>query len=177
VSNLTAYLNDHLSGSAAASSLLVRLSRHYASEPLGAFFRGLLREVKADQATLEALTRRIGAEPSTLKRAAGWVAEKVARPKLTLRRPAPLGLFESLEVLSLGILGKRSLWRALAAVAPHDARLRSIDLGRLEHRATRQFERVEARRLAVARQTLIAEGRPESASARASSRKHAARRP
>jgi hypothetical protein len=59
-------------------------------------------------------------------------------------------LFEALEVLALGIQGKRSLWIALAALAPGDARLRQLDLERLAERAQAQFEEVERARLRLA---------------------------
>ena len=52
--------------------------------------------------------------------------------------------------LSLGILGKLALWRALAVAAERVPMIRRLDLGALERRAREQHERVETGRLKVA---------------------------
>jgi hypothetical protein len=148
------YLNDHLSGSEVAVRLLTRLSRRYARSGTGRFFADLLEDIRADQQALRDLTDRIGAKRSVVKQAAGRLAEVASRPKLRFGRYEPLGLFESLEMLALGILGKRSLWQALLRLAPSDRRLDARDLVRLEARAVDQHTRVEHRRLAMARTAL-----------------------
>src|SRR5512140_437182 len=53
------------------------------------------------------------------------------------------GTFEALEVLTLGVRGKRALWRALAAVAKTDARVRGVDYEQLSTRAESRQARVE----------------------------------
>ncbi len=153
-SALGRYLNDHLSGSEVAVRLIMRLSRIYARTPTGRFFAELLADVRADQQSLQALTDRIGARRSMVKQAAGRIAEVASRPKLRFGANEPLALFESLEMLALGILGKRSLWQALRRLAPVDRRLDAGELARLEARALDQHARVERRRLAVARPAL-----------------------
>ena len=94
-----------------------------------------------------------------MRLAGGWIGEKVTRLKLLLDDPADSGLrrLESLEVLALGILGKRSLWRALAASVEAVPELRDIDLARLEQRAEDQFARVETARLDAARRAFTIE--------------------
>ena len=148
------YLNDHLSGSEAAVRLLTRLSSRYSRTDLGRFFAGLLHDIRADQQALRDLTDRIGVKRSVMKQAAGRLAEVAARPKLRFGTNEPLGLFESLELLALGILGKRSLWQALLRLAPSDRRLDLRELMRLDARALAQHTRVERRRLAMARMAL-----------------------
>ena len=152
------YLNDHLSGSEVATRLLTRLSRRYRRTGSGTFFAGLLADIRADQQKLAELARRIGVRRSVAKQVAGRMAEVAARPKLRMRTRDDLGLFESLEVLALGILGKRSLWQALRQIAPMDGRFNARELARLEARAVDQHARVEARRLALARTVLVARG-------------------
>jgi hypothetical protein len=158
-SALGRYLNDHLSGSEVAVRLIMRLNRVYGRTATGRFFRDLLAEVRADQEALQALTNRLGTRRSVVKQAAGRIAEVASRPKLRFGANAPLALFESLEMLALGILGKRSLWKALLRLAPRDRRLDARDLIRLEARAVDQHAQVEQRRLALARTALGARNR------------------
>jgi hypothetical protein len=141
---LTTYLNDHLAGSQVAISLLERLAP---GEDLDV--PGLLAEIRADREELEALIGDLGAAPSALRKAAGWLAEKAASVKL--RSTSRLGRFEALELLSLGILGKRALWRTLLELEGSDLKLSVVRLEQLTERARAQFERVERARVASAR--------------------------
>ncbi len=68
--------------------------------------------------------------------------------------PAGLARMEPLEALAMGILGKRSLWRALRAVADRHPVLKALDLDLLERRAVEQHDRVDAWRLEAAREVL-----------------------
>jgi hypothetical protein len=149
---LVTYLTDHLAGAEAACKLIGRLATEHADDRLGAFFLALLTEVRADQQTLAALVERLGGARAPLKNAAGRLAERFTRPKLQPARSGELALVESLEVLSLGILGKSSLWRALSAL--DDPRLANLDLEALVRRADSQYADVEAERLVAARQAL-----------------------
>ena len=105
---LHTYLNDHLGGSTAAVALLERFCVRYADSELEIFFRDLLRDVRADQHTLAELCEQFG-PMSRARRAAGWLAAQVSRLKLeALTGPrAAFALFEGLEMLELGVLGKR----------------------------------------------------------------------
>jgi hypothetical protein len=84
------------------------------------------------------------------------LAEKVTALKLRLDDPADgdLRLFESLEALSLGLEGKKSLWRALSAAAGKAPALQLLDYERLTQRADEQRRRVEAKRLDIAKTAL-----------------------
>ncbi|HEX5760565.1 MAG TPA: hypothetical protein VF121_15370 [Thermoanaerobaculia bacterium] len=151
---LATYLQDHLAGSVLAVDLLEALRGEHAGEPLGELAAGLLVEVEADRTVLQGLVERVGAGPSPIKEAAAWLGEKVSRLKLHRDAAGELGAFQALEVLALGILGKRALWRALAAAAPADERLRGLDFAHLATRAQAQHDRVEEQRLASAREAL-----------------------
>jgi hypothetical protein len=153
---LATYLEDHLAGATYAIELLEAIRDQYAGDPLGQFAACMLVEVAADQATLKELAQRIGAQSSGLKGLAAWVAEKASRLKLKSGAFDGLGVFEALEFLALGILGKLALWQALAAVCPGDTRLQNINFAGLAARAEAQHARMENYRLEAARVALRA---------------------
>ena len=147
---LVIYLHDHLAGSNFAVELLESWESDYAGESLGVFATALRQEVQADQAQLSQIIERVGAPPHTIKELVAWVAEKASRFKLRHEAMPTLGIFEGLETLALGILGKLSLWNALAAVSAWDARLRTVDYPTLKQRAQEQHAQVEAVRMKMA---------------------------
>lgn len=151
---LSSYLNDHLAGSVGALELLDRLIDTYKGKPLERFFADLRNEIEADQETLKDLIARLGEKESTARKAGAWVVEKFSRAKIQLSetREGEMGLFLALEGLVLGITGKQSLWRALAAASERNPDLRGPDYARLEKRAVDQFDRVDTKRLEVARE-------------------------
>ena len=151
--DLSDYLNDHLAGSVAALELLDRLVETYAGQPLERFFRELRDDIRKDQEQLEELIAKLGLKESAVRKAGAWIAEKFSRPKIDLEADSKsdLGLFFALEALVLGITGKRSLWRALGAASRAVPALARLDYSGLEKRAIDQCERVEARRLEIAR--------------------------
>ena len=153
MNELSDYLNDHLAGSVAALELLDRLVETYAGKPLERFFRDLRDDIRADQEQLEQLIAKLGLKESAVRKAGAWIAEKFSRPKIELEPASKfeVGLFLALEALVLGITGKRSLWRALGAASRAMPELARLDYAGLEKRAIDQCERVEARRLEVAR--------------------------
>ena len=151
---LNEYLNDHLAGSVGALELFDRLIDIYQGKPLERFFQDLRNEIDADQETLKELIAKLGEKESAVRKAGAWVAEKLSRATIQLSEPreGELGLFLALEVLALGINGKRSLWRALAGASETAPRLRGLDYAMLEKRAMEQHDRVEAKRLEIARE-------------------------
>ena len=155
---LATYLNDHLAGSIGALDLLDHLAGEHAQGDDGAFFHTLREEIAAEQMQLIRLVHELGSKESGVRKAAGWLAEKVTRLKLRWDDPADDGLrrFETLEALALGITGKLSLWRALAAIAPEVPVLQQVDLALLQRRSEEQYAAVERRRLAAARAAFTA---------------------
>jgi hypothetical protein len=151
--NLITYLNDHLAGSVAALELLDHLIETYQGKPLERFFKDLRSDIDADQGELQDLIERLGEKESLVRKAGLWVAEKLSRTKIRLSDSEEnrMGLFHALEGLVLGITGKRSLWTALAAAADTMPELRELDYVRLEKRAAEQSDRVDAKRLEIAR--------------------------
>lgn len=149
---LSTYINDHLAGSVAALELLDDLIGRPSAPDEPAFFVQLRDELNEEQDELRGVLRELGAGESSVRRAAGWFAEKVTRLKLTWDDPGSGALrrFEALEGLAIGIFGKLSLWRALAAVSEAEPALQRLDLARLARQAEAQHEAVEARRVAAA---------------------------
>jgi len=148
---LATYLEDHAAGAAAAVELLEAMRDHHRGEELGRFADEILSEVKQDQGTLKDLLERVKPGGSkSLKEAVSWLAEKMSRLKLGRLASGELGTLEALETLSLGILGKRALWSALAQVAELDPRLTETDFSALVQRAEAQHARVEEKRLGTA---------------------------
>ncbi|MGH7517516.1 MAG: hypothetical protein ACREOC_08610 [Gemmatimonadales bacterium] len=148
---LATYLNDHLAGSVAALELLDHLIAHPEEPDDSAFFTRLRAEIMEDQEVLSGLLRELGSGESSVRKAAGWLAEKAAGLKLRWddRGNAGFHRFEALEGLALGIQGKLSLWRALSSVATMPA-VRTLDLRTLARKAEAQHAAVEARRVAAA---------------------------
>jgi hypothetical protein len=146
---LSTYVEDHLAGATAGLELLEALSAQHQGDPTGALARSLLPEVEDDRRTLEGIARALDAG-SALKEAGAWIAEKVSRLKLHREAKGVLGTFEALEAMSLGVLGKRALWRALAVAAGSDARLAGVDFGALAASAERQHALLEDERLRAA---------------------------
>ena len=149
---LATYLNDHLAGSTTGVELARRLQRDHQGTPLGTVMAELAEEVEQDRATLQDLMERLGVDRSTLRQAAGAVAERLARLRTGERLTGSPHLSRLLEteLLSLGVEGKLLMWKVLAAAAAADARLAATDFGRLIDRARSQRERLEPHRLAAA---------------------------
>jgi hypothetical protein len=143
---LGTYLEDHLAGAAFAVSLLEDL-RDNGDETVRSWAGALLPEIEADRRTLQQLADAVGDGGSVVKESTAWLAHKASRVKLSPNDA--LGLFEALEMLSLGILGKRALWQALRVI-PSRFTTPKLDLDALEARAISQYDSTEQLRLSAA---------------------------
>ena len=164
---ITTYLNDHLAGSVVAVELMENLETVYAGRPIADFIAKLRADIEVDILELEDLMGQLQISESRTRKASAWLTEKFTQLKLRLDDPThgDLRLFESLEALSLGIEGKRSLWLALSAAAELSPQLRIADYQRLQQRAEEQRARVEDQRLELARKALSLEQPAEQAKA------------
>ena len=151
---LDSYLNDHLAGSVSALELTEHWAHLHDGKPLGVFFSQIDTEIRADQNVLHDLMRRLGVEESSLRQAGAWAAEKVGRVRLMIAGgdQGGLGLMLTLEGLIMGIVGKKLLWRSLAAA--NLAELSGYDFRELERRAEQQIDRIEAERIRAAKLVL-----------------------
>jgi hypothetical protein len=151
---LVAYLNDHLGGAEIAVQVLEAM-RDQNDDPRFREFAGvLLPEIQADDAKLRSIAEKIGPGPSAIKQAGGWLLEKLARFKLGHTGSSNFDMFESLELLVVGIHGKRCLWKALQVASRLDSRLREYDFEVLVSRAQQQYDKVESERLNLAQTVL-----------------------
>ncbi len=145
---LKSYLNDHLAGSVAALELIEHRQEQHKEEPVGSFFGNLAADIRADQETLLELMHSLGIEESTVRQTGAWAAEKLARARLKFAGDQP-GLVLALEGLIMGILGKRMMWRSIAAAnLPNASRW---DFEELQRRAEQQIELTETERIAAVR--------------------------
>jgi hypothetical protein len=146
---LKIYLRDHLAGSRSALKMLKDLRRSHAGDEIGQLAKELHREVSSDRARLREIGKRVGVRRSLLKDAGGWIAAILSRYKLERDAPRGFGTFQKLEVLSLGIEGKKMLWTTLANAAKTDRRLAGFNYPRLCRRAAEQREKVDRLGLAL----------------------------
>jgi hypothetical protein len=158
---LGVYLNDHLAGSVAAVELLDDVAETYDGQPLAAFFRELRTDIQADQDVLREMVDALGAGESGVRKAGAWLMEKVGTVKLQLAedRGGEFGLYQALEGLALGITGKQLLWRALALLTRNVPEISGHDFAKLEQRAVDQRDRVDAKRIEIARKGIEPDSR------------------
>lgn len=145
------YLNDHLAGATAGVELARRLRGSNASDPdFGPPLSSLCEEVEADREALEEAMALLRVGRSRLKPLLAAAGERLGRLKLNgqLRGYSPLSRLIELEVLQLGVAGKRRMWRALEHT--HAAELSAVDPGSLAERASQQLRKVEALHLKAA---------------------------
>jgi hypothetical protein len=151
--NLSTYLNDHFAGSVAALNMIDHLIDTYEEKLLAQFFRDLRAEIAADQAKLQGLVDKLDKKHNAIRKAGAWIAEKLSRAKIrpSESRDGEMGLYLALESLALGITGKCALWRGLETAAGVVPELRGLDYAQLQERAREQCDRVETKRLELAR--------------------------
>jgi hypothetical protein len=147
---LATYLNDHLAGATTGIELVRRAASENAGTPLGDFLSELAGEIAEDRDALLELMASLDVRVDRKKVVAGWTVEKAGRlkPNAQLRGYSPLSPLIELEALSLGIDGKRLLWRSLQAVADEHG-LSAERLAELADRARRQRDRVERQRMKI----------------------------
>lgn len=148
---LAIYLNDHLAGATAGVEIARRLRASNEDDPkFGPALAEICAEVETDRETLKAVMDQLGVDQGKLKPAVAVVGERLGRLKLNgqLRSYSPLSRLDELELLQIGVVGKRRLWRALEHT--HAGDLQAFDLGALAERATEQLRRLEALHLQAA---------------------------
>src|SRR4051794_41579046 len=112
------YLNDHLAGATGGLELARRALGANRGSDFEAPLERLATEIAEDRAALADVMTRLGVARDPLKVWAGWAAEKWGRLKLNGRISgySPLSRVLELEVLALGVEGKRAMWRALPQI-------------------------------------------------------------
>jgi hypothetical protein len=149
---LVIYLRDHLSGSDTALRIVQRLGSTHQGTEDGVLFRRLSEEFEQERSAVRALLTQLGASGRSIKRATG-VASGIVLSMTAGGEAGDLSLLRTLEALSIGVQGKRCMWRALQNLATAPATARGLDFVELEAQAIRQWEAIETRRRALAMQT------------------------
>jgi hypothetical protein len=154
MSGLYGYLNDHLAGAAAAIQLAERCRARESQSELGRVLQALLSEIEEDRAILQRVITTLGGSANPVKRASAVGMERLGSLRMALPVFGPgsgeAARLEELEVLSLGIEGKRMLWKVLGTLASSDGRLVGFDFAGLKRRAESQRRRLEPVRLELA---------------------------
>lgn len=148
---LAIYLNDHLAGATIGVELARRLRGSNDGDPeFGPALAEVCAEIEADRETLKAAMDQLGVGQSKLKPLAAVLGERLGRLKLNGRLwgYSPLSRLDELELLQIGVVGKRRLWRALEHT--HAGDLSGFEPGELAERATGQLRRLEALHLKAA---------------------------
>jgi hypothetical protein len=143
---LSAYLNDHLAGSAAAIQLANRCREQQRDSELGRYLRDLVGEIEEDRHMLERVMTAVGAQNNPVKRAGALGVELLTRLKSyvpVLGSGSAVARLEEIELLSLGVEGKQLLWRLLGELSRSDERLQGFDFTVLEKRAQMQRDGLE----------------------------------
>lgn len=154
---LTRYINDHLAGASGALLLVEEIAKNHDDPEACAFFVDLKGNILEDRSRLESLLGRIEEEPSGILKAAGAIGARLGGIKLLWEKiePGKLGMFEALEMLALGIQGKRLLWVVMQRIQPWFPEWRGLDFQELELDAIRQRDAVEEYRVSAAQDSLI----------------------
>lgn len=154
--HLAIYLNDHLAGAVGALEMIAHVGDVHAHLVDAGVLGEIEKDIEEDHAVLEQLMERLSISRSHTRRAVGWLAERVARLKMAADDPTDgaFRAFESLEIISLGVEGKISLWTALTAAAGTNPILSGLDYPRLIERARTQRRKLERLHEQAARDAL-----------------------
>ncbi|KID32432.1 hypothetical protein [Prauserella rugosa] len=142
---LAIYLNDQL----ALGTLWRELARRSAHSNHGTEYGEALTQVAQgiaeDVDTFRAIMEQLGVRTNPVKTGLAVAAERVGRlkPNGRLRSYSALSRFAELEILVMGIRGKKQLWTTLRDLADLGSRLPDIDFDELIARAERQRAELE----------------------------------
>ncbi|GAA5126413.1 hypothetical protein JIN84_15470 [Luteolibacter yonseiensis] len=153
---LERYLNDHLAGSSGAILMIQNFAETVEHPEARDFFIKLKQDVENDRELLKRLLETAGMRSSTVLNVAGDLTARVGFLKLMWEgfEPGKLGLFEGLEMLALGVQGKRLLWLALQEISAWYPEWSDVDFRELELEAIKQRDGVEFWRIEAARDAL-----------------------
>ncbi|MBO0773548.1 MAG: hypothetical protein J2P35_18995 [Actinobacteria bacterium] len=152
---LGVYLNDHLAGSTLGTALARRMAASAGHLPAsGSVLKQLADDIADDRAALLEIMATLGVQVRRYKVYAAWAGEKAGRlkPNGHLVSRSPLSSLEEVEILRLGVEGKRAGWRTLRMLAEHDSRLDASRLDELISRAAHQADLLEKLRVGAAEQ-------------------------
>jgi hypothetical protein len=156
------YLNDQLAMGFAWRELAKRSAHNNRGTEAGEALSRVAVGIAEDVSTFQDIMRRLGVPVNRVKTGLAVAAERLGRLKLNgrLGSYSPLSRFEELEILAMGIDGKKQLWTTLRDLAGLADRLPDVDFDELIDRAAAQRAEIELFRVAAG---LDAFARPASA--------------
>jgi hypothetical protein len=147
------YLRDQLAAGVLWRELAQRAERNNKGTELGEALHDVATGIAEDVDTFRTIMRKLSVREDPLKTTLAVVTERLGRLKLNGRIVgySPLSRFVELEMLVMGIEGKKVLWTTLRDLAGLATRLPEIYFHQLETRAASQRARLEPFRERVGR--------------------------
>ncbi|NIH86984.1 hypothetical protein [Amycolatopsis granulosa] len=145
---LAIYLNDQLALGVGWRELARRAAGNNRATDAGEALSRVATGIAEDVDTFRSIMDHLGVRQNPLKTAAVFGAERIARlkPNGRLLSYSPLSRFLELEVLAMGIDGKKQLWTTLRDQADLSDRVPGVDFDELIERAAHQRETLEPHR-------------------------------
>lgn len=146
------YVQHHLVGSKGGLDLFRRAARTQRDPQTRESLGGIARQVEQERSALEGFAEALGASKGRSWQLLAGLGETLARlkPNGRILRRSPLSDVFELEMLALGVEGKKRGWITMLAVSRHDDRLDRARLEELLESADRQLEELERLRRATA---------------------------
>ncbi|HEY0388531.1 MAG TPA: hypothetical protein VGC71_08830 [Gaiellales bacterium] len=151
---LRIYMNDQLALGIAWRETARRAARENSGSPTGEALAVVARQIAEDISLFETMMRRLGLSRNPVKPVLAMAAERIGRfkPNGHLRSYSPLSRFVELDVLVMGIEGKKILWENLRELAGIE--LADVDFDALIERADEQRRMLEPFRREAGREAL-----------------------
>ena len=144
-SYLGIYLNDQLAMGVLWRELARRTHRSNRGTPAEGPLAEVASAISEDVETFRGIMRRLGIRPNPVKTGLAVAAERLGRlkPNGRIVKYSPLSRFTEVEILAMGIEGKKQLWATLRDLADLRNRLPDFDFDRLIERAEHQRATLE----------------------------------
>ena len=153
---LSIYLRDHLAMGQGGIDLVRRMATANADNELGDLLDQFGKELQEEASDLKRALKLLDIEPSQLKKAGVWFAEKIGRLKLNgeLRGYSPLSRLLELEGLMAAVQARKGLWMTLLDAKHMYPKLEQIPLQQYFERADKQLEELDEMHIKAARHML-----------------------
>jgi hypothetical protein len=139
------YLNDHRTGAVVAHALAVRARGANTGNEFGEYLDDFVPALEDDIEQLDAVFDRCEIARDHLKLGAARIGAELGRFKLNGRITdySPLSRVVEFEALTVGVLGKRKMWKTIAALPPEHPATSAVDAPQLIERAEAQATQLE----------------------------------
>lgn len=161
---LTIYLRDHLAAARAGLDLVRRVVDANEHNAIGARLDDFTTELDEEAESILQAMDLLGIEPSQLKMASAWLAEKAGRLKFNgqFTQYSPLSRLLEIELLTAGVQARRGLWKTMQDARKLYPELEDVTIDRFVERADQQLQRLDEMHRKAAR-TMLKEGKRRDA--------------